>query len=184
MRHWKFMMCMLALAASLVTLLTQETVAYYTVSGAATNVITSGDIKMEIIEKMGDQDFPEEGVYVMPGSTIAKKVTVANIGNHPFWLRVKLENGIDDDSLSADLFELDLNLDDWTAGNDGFYYYNKPVQPGAVTEKLFTQVKIAGSMDTSYLDKTLTLTVKAYAVQSENNPATSPMNVLGWPTES
>ena len=182
MRCNKIKSTLLALAAAVMTLLTQETAAYYSAIGSAVNVITSGDISAQIIEKMGDGDFPAEGVYVMPGSVVSKKVSVVNTGGHPFWLRVKLTDAIDDEVLSSDVLELDLNLQDWIAGSDGFYYYKKPVEPGAETEKLFTQVKIAGNVDSSYMNKTLKLTVSAYAVQSENN-GTSPQNAAGWPAE-
>ena len=143
---------------------------------------SENNISAQIIEKMGDGDFPAEGVYVMPGSVISKKVSVVNTGGHPFWLRVKLTDAVDGEELSSDVMELDLNLRDWTAADDGFYYYNKAVAPGAETEKLFTQVKIAGNVDNSYLSKTLSLTVSAYAVQSEHN-GSSPLEAAGWPAE-
>lgn len=183
MRRKKLLISLIALAACLVTLLTQPSLAYYSVLGEATNVITSGEIKCKIIEKMGNGDFPTEGVYVMPGSIISKKVSVKNIGSNPFWLRVKLKNAVDDSTLSADILELDINSKDWINGKDGYYYYNKPVKPGIETEKLFTQVKVAGSADNNYLGKTVKLTVCAYAVQSEYNDAASPLKVAGWPAE-
>ena len=184
MHRRKLLISLIALAACLVTLLTQPTLAYYSVLGEATNVITSGEIACKIVEKMGDGDFPSEGVYVKPGSIISKKVSVQNIGTNPFWLRVKLKNAIDDTTLSADVLELDINSTDWIDGGDGYYYYKKPLEPGCETEKLFTQVKVAGSADNNYFGKTVKLTVYAYAVQSEYNGASSPLNVAGWPAES
>ena len=183
LRRRKLLIALIALAASLVTLLTQPSLAYFSFLGDATNVITSGEIECKIIEKMGDSDFPSEGVFVIPGSIISKKVSVKNIGENPFWLRVKLKNAINDAALSADILELDINSTDWLDGKDGYYYYNKPLEPGCETEKLFTQVKIAGSADNRYFGKTIKLTVCAYAVQSEYNDASSPLNVAGWPAE-
>ena len=183
MRHKKLLISLTALAAALVTLLTQASLAYYSVLGEATNVITSGEIKCKIIEKMGDADFPREGVYVMPGSVVSKKVSVRNIGQNPFWLRVKLKNAMDGSTVSPDLLELDINSTDWIDGNDGYYYYKTPLEAGAETEKLFTQVKIAGGADNSYYGKTVKLTVFAYAVQSEYMEAASPLEVIGWPAE-
>ena len=183
MRRYKIKLILLAFAAAVLTIVTQETAAYYTATGTATNVVTSGDISAQIIEKMGDGDFPAEGVYVMPGSVISKKVSVVNTGGHPFWLRVKLTDAVDGEELSSDVMELDLNLRDWTAADDGFYYYNKAVAPGAETEKLFTEVKIVGSaVDSSYMGKILNITVSAYAVQSQNN-GDSPLDAEGWPAE-
>ena len=182
MRRNKIKIVLLAVAVCLLTVLTQGTVAYYTTIGSAVNVITSGDISAQIVEKMGEGDFPQEGVYIMPGSVISKKVSVVNTGGHPFWLRIRLTNSVDDTSLSPDVMELDLNLRDWIEGEDGFYYYKDQLQPGIETEKLFTQVKIAGSIDNSYINKTLQLTVQAYAVQSEHN-GSSPLDAAGWPAE-
>lgn len=180
----KIIWVLIAVSTVLATLLTQETVAYYTALGEATNVVTAGDIGVQIIEKMGDRDFPKDGVYIMPGQVVSKKVSVANTGSHPFWLRVKLTNGIDREALDKDMFSLNLNLRDWIDGGDGYYYYNGIVQPGEVTPMLFSEVHIAGEMDTDYLGATLRLTVTAYAVQSEHNEADSPLHVQGWPAES
>lgn len=182
MKCKKMKITLLSLVVAVFTIVAQNTVAYYTTTGSAINVVTSGNISAQIIEKMGDSDFPQEGVYVMPGSVISKKVSVINTGNHPFWLRVKITNFIDDEALSPDIVELDFNLDDWINGEDGFYYYKDEVKPGAETEKLFSQVKIAGNVDNAYLNKTVHLNVLAYAVQSENN-GTSPLNAAGWPRE-
>jgi len=183
MHRSKLLISLIALAAAFVTLLSQPSLSYYSVLGEATNVITSGEINCKIIEKMGDSDFPSEGVYVKPGSIVSKKVSVKNIGENPFWLRVKLINAIDDSIISADVLELDINNTDWIDGKDGYYYYNKPLESGLETEKLFTQVKVVGSADNGYLGKTIKLTVCAFAVQSEYNDASSPLNVVGWPSE-
>ena len=182
MRRNRIKIFLLALAVCMLTVLTQGTLAYYTTTGTAINVTTSGEISAQIVEKLGDAPFPDEGVYVMPGSIISKKVSVVNTGGHPFWLRVKLTDDIDDKTLSSDVMELDLNLRDWIAGSDGFYYYKDQVQPGTETAKLFTHVKIAGDVDNSYLNKKLELTVTAYAVQSEHN-GSSPLSASGWPAE-
>jgi len=45
-------------------------------------------------------------------------------------------------------------------------------------------VEIVGSkVDQHYIGKTLSLTVNAYAVQSENNPAEHPWDASGWPVD-
>lgn len=183
MRRKKLKIALIALAAALVTLLTQPTLAFYSVLGDATNVITSGEIACKIVERMGSGEFPAEGVFVMPGSIVSKTVSVKNIGGNPFWLRVKLKNAVDDTTLSADVLELDINSTEWIDGNDGYYYYHRVLQPDEETEKLFSQVKIAGNADNRYIGKTVRLTVCAYAVQSEYMDASSPMDVAGWPAE-
>ena len=176
---------LIALAAILLTVLTQPTLAYYTTIGKATNVVTSGDIRLMIHEKTADgSDFPSEGVYIIPGDIVSKQVSVENVCAHPFYLRVKLVSGSTNETLSAeDCLKMDINTNDWTC-QDGFYYFNRILEPGETTPALFTQVEIVGSkVDQTHIGSTLSLTVNAYAVQSENNPAEYPWDASGWPAE-
>ena len=178
-------LCLVAVAAILVTLLTQPTLAYYSIIGKATNVVTSGSIKLQIHEKTADgSDFPEEGVYVIPGDIVSKQVSVENICDHPFYLRVKLVSSATNEAIPAEeCLKMDIDTVNWTY-SEGFYYYNQILQPGEMTPKLFTQVEVVGEkVDRSYIGSTLSLTVKAYAVQSENNPADHPWDASGWPAE-
>ena len=176
---------LIAMAAILMTVLTQPSLAYYTTVGKATNVVTSGGIQLQIHEKTADgSDFPVDGVYVIPGDIVSKQVSVENVCEHPFWLRVKLVSGANSEALSPeDCLKLDIDESHWTL-MEGYYYYNQILQPGETTHTLFTQVEIVGSkVDTSNIGSTLTLTVNAYAVQSENNPAGYPWEAAGWPAD-
>jgi predicted ribosomally synthesized peptide with SipW-like signal peptide len=181
----KSRLLLVALVAILLTVLTQPTLAYYTAYGKATNVVTSGDIQLKIHEKTADgNDFPAEGVYVIPGDIVSKRVSIENVCGHPFYLRVKVVSNSTNQALSADdCLKLDINTADWTFV-DGYYYYNKILQPGEVTPALFTQVEIVGSkVDQNHVGSMLSLTVNAYAVQSQNNPAEHPWNAAGWPAD-
>ena len=176
---------LIALAAILVTVLTQPTLAYYTAVGTATNVVTSGNVRLQIHEKTADgSDFPAEGVYVIPGDIISKQVSVENVCSHPFYLRVKLVSGATNEALTPDdCLKMDIDIQNWTFV-DGYYYYNEILQAGESTSTLFTQVEIIGSkVDQTHIGSTLSLTVNAYAVQSENNPAEHPWNASGWPAD-
>ena len=176
---------LIALAAILMTVLTQPTLAYYTTIGRATNVVTSGSIRLQIHEKTaGGEDFPTEGVYVIPGDIVSKQVSVENVCDHPFYLRIRLVSSTTNEALlPEDAMKLDIDTVNWTY-LDGFYYYNQILQPGQTTPTLFTQVEIIGSqVDRSHIGSTLSLTVDAYAVQSENNPADHPWDAAGWPAE-
>ena len=183
--RWKVLV--VALAAILATYLTQPTLAYYSTVGRATNVVTSGNLQL-IIHETTDQGtpFPEEGVYVIPGDVVSKVVTVENACDHPFYLRVKAVFGGSDQELSAEqCLALNINTDHWVY-HDGWYYYNQVVEPGATTPWFFSQVEVVGSqVDTSFIGKTLQLTVVAQAVQSENNPVQNgdTTTALGWPAE-
>lgn len=184
MKKPKLLLAALCLAAVLATLVSQNTLAFYTVIGRATNTVTTGNITLNIHETTENGDpFPETGVYILPGQVVGKRVTVENACQHPFWLRVRLVYGIQGSELPyEDVLRVELNTEDWTVREDGYIYYNQVLQPGQFTEPVFTQVLAAGEkLDLSYLGSTLTLTVDAYAVQSENNPADAPWNAAGWP---
>ena len=181
----KLRIALIACAAALATLMSQTSLAYYTVTGTATNVITSGIIEMAIREKTASgEDFPSQGVYVMPGDRVSKIVTVESLCNHPFYLRIKLVDGINDVTLSAEkVFDIEINDAYWTL-KDGYYYYNDIVIPGESTQPLFSEVRIVGhEVDNRHLGKILSLTVDASAVQVQNNPADFPWEAAGWPQE-
>ncbi len=183
----KIKIATVALIAMVLTCFMQETVAYYSTVGKTTNVITSGNLQL-IIHEATDRGeaFPEEGVYVMPGDVVSKKVTIENDCDHPFYLRVKILYGIDSRELpSEECFKLNLNTEHWEL-HDGWYYYTDVVEPGETTPHVFSQVEIVGSqVDNHYIGKTLTLTVSAQAVQSENNPLMDEKvyTASGWPAE-
>ncbi|MBQ8549765.1 MAG: hypothetical protein IJ426_00300 [Clostridia bacterium] len=177
-----------ALVAVLITLMSQATLAYYQTVGKATNVVTSGNIQF-IIHEMTDQgtEFPSEGVYIVPGDIVSKKVSIESDCDHSFYLRVKMVYGIDSQELSSeDCFKLNIDEEHWVL-RDGWYYYTDVVKPRETTPDVFSHVEIIGdTVDNSYLGKTLTLTVKAQAVQSENNPITdgNTYTASGWPKEA
>lgn len=182
----KCKLLLVALAAIVITWFAQPTLAYYTVIGTATNVVTSGDIELMIHEKTADgHDFPKEGVYIIPGDIVSKIVTVENVCGHPFYLRVRLISGANNAALSAeDCLALDLNTRDWTLRPDGYLYYNTILQPGETTAPVFTQVEIVGEKVTqNHMGTTLSLTVNAHALQSEHNPADFPWEAAGWPAD-
>ena len=185
MRKTNLRMLTIAVLAITFTLLSQGTLAYYSTIGRATNVVTSGNIQF-IIHETTDQgtEFPKEGVYIVPGDIVSKEVSVENVCEHPFYLRVKIVYGIDSQELPAEeCFKLNIDEENWHYDN-GWYYYKGIVEPGATTPNVFSKVEIVGNkVDNSYLGKTLTLTVAAHAVQSENNPVLNPWEASGWPKE-
>ena len=160
------------------------TLAYFTSEQNAENVISAGNIKLEIHEKTASgEDFPEEGIIVMPGDTVSKIVTVENTGDHPLYLRVKLTEGVSDEALTDDgCLDININRSCWLE-KDGYYYYYRALQSGETTEQLFSEVYFdLYNIDNKYLGKYFTLNVAASAVQSENN-GSDVLNAMGWPEE-
>ncbi len=177
-----------AAVALVLTILTQQgTLAYYSTVGKATNVITSGNISLAIHETTDTgAEFPKDGVYVVPGSVVSKQVSVENVCEHPFYLRVKMVYGANSASLNpSECFKLNINTEKWLY-YDGWYYYCVVLNPGQTTEYVFSQVEIIGStINSNNIGDTLSLTVKAQAVQSENNPLENDniFSAQGWPLE-
>jgi len=184
MEKKKLRALVIAVIIAVVTLFSQSTLAYYTATGVADNVVTSGNIRLRIRERMEDgSPFPKDGVIVIPGGIVGKEVTIQNICGHPFWLRVELVKDRTGERLPADkaLEIVDLNEEAWIRNGD-YYYYHRILRPQEITEAIFTQVHIVGAfVDQHDVGSALTLTVKAQAVQSENNPAKNPWEASGWP---
>ena len=176
-----------AILIMMVALMAQSTLAYYSTVGKATNVVTTGNIQF-IIHETTDSgaEFPKEGVYVLPGDTVSKQVSIENDCEHPFYLRVKIVYGKDSQGVSVeDCFKPEINEEHWEL-HDGWYYYKGIVEPGKTTPDVFSRVEIVGSkVDNSYLAENLQLTVLAQAVQSENNPISdgNTYTASGWPKE-
>lgn len=188
----------IAIVAVLTSVAATGTLAYYTASEKAHNVITSGGIGIEIIEKTKvgsgtelEEDFPKKGIRdVMPGMSVSKIVKVKNTGASEAWIRVKMESsivGADGKDLPLVIGENDKELvmeyevlKDWTLGKDGYYYYEKPVEPEKTTDLLIDSVKFNPAMGNEYQGCTANIIIAAYAVQTANNGSTV-MEAVGWP---
>lgn len=166
------------------------TAAYFTAEGTATNVITAGNIRIELLESSigtGGERVPfENQVGVLPGCQVSKIVEVSNTGAAPAYVRVRVEKSIElapgvEEEADLSLVTCDLNTADWTE-KDGYYYYNDAVQPGALTSPLFTTVTFDESVGNAYKKCTVRIFVHAQATQAENN-GSDPLEAAGWPEE-
>lgn len=173
------------------------TLAYYTAEGKAHNVITSGGVNIEVVEKTTGEDgtlvdFPKDGIKgVMPGSSVTKIVRIDNKGSSEAWVRVKVDSkivGADGKELSLVIGENERPvikytvLEGWIKGDDGYWYYNKPVAPGGQTAELFKSVDFDSAMGNEYQNCTANIVISAQAVQTANNGETV-MEATGWPEE-
>lgn len=183
----------LAVAVIILAGMATGTLAYYTASSDAHNVITSGSIDIDLVETMKNENnqivpYPEKPVGgIMPGMEHSKIVNVKNVGEHPAWVRVKVTKSIKVDGKSQDdsVLSLDLNTTEWLY-EDGYYYYKEILAPGDTTAKpLFTKVNFAGEkMGNEYQNARIEIGVQAQGVQSDNNPAPTDgdvTDVKGWP---
>lgn len=165
--------------------------AFFNAEDTAHNVITSGSVKIAVVETMLDgtevKDFPAEGITgVMPGSTVSKIVRIQNTGSAEAWIRVRVGTTVhsgEDAELDARVVGFSVE-EPWVDGGDGYYYYTKAVPAGGETEELFREVRFDPNMGNEYQNCTAYITVEAEAVQTANNPIPAEgtiRDVAGWP---
>lgn len=175
----------LSVLAICIATLAAGTLAYFTSEGKAHNVLTTGGVEIAVQEWADEEKTKpfEDLTGIMPGMTVTKIAEIKNTGASDAWVRVKVEKNIKlqgEGTPDTALVELNLNLTDWTLGEDGYLYYNKVLKPGEVTEPLFTAVTFNVTMGNEYQNATATVDVAAQAVQTANNGDTV-MDAKGWP---
>ena len=173
------------------SMLIYSTIAYFNTADTARNVITAGDIKIELQEtaiRDGEEilfEQSQERFNVMPGQDVSKIVRVKNTGSNPAYIRVEVQKAIalaadSHGDVDLDLVSLDFDGDSWRLGSDGFYYYDQPLAPGETTAALFRNVKFDTGMGNMYQGSTATIKVSAQATQVKNN-GTDVFSAAGWP---
>ena len=178
-----------ALAVVCLSLAAYGTVAYFTAEDIAANVITAGNIRIELQEtavpESGGDPVPfEDLIGVMPGAEVSKIVEVKNTGDKTAYIRIRLEKNLtlaEGRTGEPDINLIGLNIDteSWTE-KDGYYYYNAALEPGQTTEPLFTAVHFAKTMSNMYQESRAILQVNAFATQTAHNGA-SALEAAGWP---
>ena len=174
------------------SVLASTTIAYFTDTDIARNVITSGGIEVNVLEQQlvnGTlQPYPSQPIPVMPATTVSKIVSVHN-SEQVAWVRMNYTLTVYD----ADGKKMDIPADElakviviapdatnWTE-KDGWWYYNTAIASGETTKPLFEEVVFSGPyMDNKYQDCTVEIIVTAQGVQQANNGSTV-MEALGWP---
>lgn len=183
----KLLVC--ACVAICLSIVAYGTTAYFTYEDTATNVITAGNLKIDLqewaIPEDGGELVPFEDAFdVMPGMEVSKIVQIKNIGEQPAWVRISLEKSIIladgvEGEVDLSLVSYDLNTEYWTE-KDGFYYYNMKLEPGETTEALFTKVMFSKNMGNMYQHSKAVIEVTAQATQVVHN-GESVFEAAGWP---
>ena len=178
-----------AMVVVCLSLVAYGTMAYFTAEDTATNVITAGNTRIALQESAVSEDggdpIPfEDTIGVMPGTEVSKIVEVKNTGDKTAYIRIKLEKeltlaeGINGE-IDLDLIGLNIDTESWTE-KDGYYYYNEPLTAGQTSRPLFTAVTYSKEMNDLYQNGKTKITVKASAVQTDNN-GDSALKAAGWP---
>lgn len=182
----------LAVVAICLSVLASATIAYFTDSATARNVITSGGVHVNVVEQQlvngSLQPYSNQPIPVMPAAAVSKIVSIENT-KQPAWVRAcytitvyDAENKameIPSDEL-AKVIVIAPDASSWTQ-KDGWWYYNTALNTGVTTKPLFEEVVFSGpDMDNKYQRCTVVIDVNAQAVQQAHN-GTTVWEALGWP---
>jgi len=157
------------------------TYAFFTAEETAHNVITTDSIDIEL-----NETYTVNVNNIIPGATETITIQVSNTVEQPAWVRIKLDKSIAlaagttgtvDTGLIAVAY--DNTNTAWTVQN-GYAYYNKPLQKDGKTEPLKAAITFDKTMGNQYQNSTAKVNVCAQATQVANNGATV-LDAQGWP---
>lgn len=183
----------IALVVICLSLISGGTLAYYTTTGTARNVITTGGVNIKVIEyQMGENGlvpYPkDEKIPVMPATEVSKIVTIKNV-QADCYVRARIEMILKDANKNVielpqetmnSMIRLQMSPLGWTE-LDGWWYYNDVLPSGSETPPLMNGVEFDGpNLSNEYQNCTLYVNVYAQAVQSANNE-TDVLTDRGWP---
>lgn len=167
------------------------TIAFTTRTTITNNIITFGNLKMELIHRTLNEKNEEVDVNnnanidITYNSTVSRIVRIKNIGNHSFFVRISIDIiGIDENKNqfnANNLVSYNWNTEDWIY-KDGYYYYRKELKGNETTSNLMTQIKFdINNITSNYPNGEFKININAEAVQAENNEK-EVLNVVGWPS--
>lgn len=183
----------IALVVICLSLISGGTLAYYTTTGTARNVITTGGVNIKVTEYQmgvnGLEPYPtDEKIVVMPATEVSKIVTVKNV-QADCYVRARIEMILKDANKNVielpqetmdSMIRLQMSPLGWTE-LDGWWYYNDVLPSGSETHPLMNGVEFDGpNLSNEYQNCTLYVNVYAQAVQYANNE-TDVLTDRGWP---
>lgn len=165
------------------TITTGVTLASFNSSLTTNNVVTFGNISVELIDIYEHQD------NVRPGQIIDKVVSAKNDGNNTEYVRIYIEKNwtkggevlTDKDGKYIEI--IPANPDLWIYGDDGYYYYQKPLEPNQTADNLMNSFTLKSDWDMEgYFKLEGNIIVRAEAVQYDNfiPERNSNGEIIGW----
>lgn len=167
--------------------------AYFTVEKETTNVITAGNLRIELVETEPSQEAGHGTAAgsvqgsVVPGKRVSQVVQVENTGDYPAYVRVRVAKTIvlaegTEGQPDPGLIICGVNREHWIEGEDGCYYYQDRLEAGELTEPLFQEVEFDASMGNMYQGSQVRLEIQAQATQVAHN-GENVMEANGWPDD-
>ena len=182
LNKFKKRLLLLALTAAVGCSAFGLTMAYMTDSEQNTNVITVGDVTVDLIETKWE---PANGINTLPRKTVQKNPAVTNKGSLDCWIFLKVKSPkkniitVDNNtkkknpSVNMELFSFETN-DFWQLINktttdtevEYVYGYKDILEPNGTTESLFDTVTMVNYLEGSIdPNEKLDISIEAMAVQ-------------------
>lgn len=166
------------------------TVAFFSRSVIAENVITFGSVNLKLYETYVDDlgtevEFNPATVDNVTSAGIQKRIfRVENTGKNPMYVRLHFKicgtTSEGEPFQTTEYLTVSQSLGEWRKKEDWFYY-PVVVNPNEKTKELITEVIFdIDELTKKYPGSNYELSVYAQGVQSENN-GTEVWNVQGWP---
>ncbi len=181
-------------AASIIVILLSigvlSTHAFIIAQGTATNVITTGKVKIDLKEYTLDEnnkriEYGNQPIAAVPSMKVDKIVNVKNVGNQPVYVRVSVKVLVNSQTQQDfDMSKIIINYNQryWTF-KDGYWYYMAVLNAGETTKDLFTIVEFSSNMGNEFMNSTVTVDLKAQATQFANQNVANATEAKGWPID-
>ena len=178
-----------------------STLAYFTDSDAALNIVTMGHVKIDLTEKSGEEITTDKGLVfknIVPGDVLLKNPIITVVkDSEACYLRAKIEvSGLKEikvgdetkDYTGALLDNINIGTDWVLNEDDGYYYYQNKIEKNRDEDQpvsLFTTVTIPTTWGNEVADTTFNIAITAEAIQADNfKPATTTVDnkevITGW----
>ena len=150
---------------------------------------TYGGAELRIVENTLSDGveipFAQNSPVPVSAGEYSRIVRVKNTGEHPVYVRASLSFAAADSAgqntaVPEGFVSLDINTDSWKKSGDWYYYESAAVAANEETEELLTKIIFDNTVPGSIAGGTVTVHIRAEAVQSENNGSTV-WQAEGWP---
>ncbi|MBO1308814.1 hypothetical protein JZO70_21760 [Enterococcus sp. 669A] len=137
------------------------------------------DFRIGQVETKIDEVFNEDIDETLIGESVPKQVRIENTGTIKQFVRVmvlpEVRKVIAGDEPNEQVLSLKIGTDillkdmataDWIDGGDGYYYYNKAIEPGTgkETSYLFKAVQLSDQLSNRYDGTTFKITLKVESI--------------------
>ena len=168
------------------TLAVGGTLAWFTDTETATNVVTVGNVDVKI-DETGEGEVNEDGdglnYDVMPGKTYEKNVDITNVGSNPAYMKAIITVSSNNENIPAAIKDGRISLGNlyeggtWSdvAGGVQYVVYYNDEDNDFIAEKddvwnLFDNFTFPKELGNEFENSTFNINVEVQAIQADNNP--------------